>query len=190
MKTYRGAEAQLHRYWPRYQMEVSVQRHTPTALPPGKTPDTRCIRGWVGLRSGLVVMESLPGFEHEGGVHIFKQLSSVLDLKLCNNSKAFDWDFLWLSLYLKKAVFWDMAPCRCGVNRRFGGTYRLHIFICYILLFSLCDSNFTSVFFAAFSHLVCYMQWFCKGGVSVLLTGVQQCPQYWVMCVDVCGVNV
>jgi hypothetical protein len=25
---------------------------------------------------------------------------------------------------MKKAVFWDVAPCRCGVNRRFGGTYR------------------------------------------------------------------
>jgi hypothetical protein len=28
---------------------------------------------------------------------------------------------------MKKAVFWDVAPCRCGVNRRFGGTYRLHL---------------------------------------------------------------
>jgi hypothetical protein len=28
---------------------------------------------------------------------------------------------------LKKAVFWDVAPCRYGVNRRFGGTYRLHL---------------------------------------------------------------
>jgi hypothetical protein len=28
---------------------------------------------------------------------------------------------------MKKAVFWDMAPCRSGVNRRFGGTYRLHL---------------------------------------------------------------
>jgi hypothetical protein len=27
----------------------------------------------------------------------------------------------------KKAVFWDVTPCRCGVNRRFGGTYRLHL---------------------------------------------------------------
>ena len=26
---------------------------------------------------------------------------------------------------MKKAVFWDVAPCRCGVIRRFGGTYRL-----------------------------------------------------------------
>jgi hypothetical protein len=28
---------------------------------------------------------------------------------------------------MKKAVFWDVAPCRCGVNRRFEGTYRLHL---------------------------------------------------------------
>jgi hypothetical protein len=28
---------------------------------------------------------------------------------------------------MKKAVFWDMAPCRYCVNRRFGGTYRLHL---------------------------------------------------------------
>jgi hypothetical protein len=28
---------------------------------------------------------------------------------------------------LKNAVFWDVAPCRSCVNRRFGGTYRLQI---------------------------------------------------------------
>jgi hypothetical protein len=28
---------------------------------------------------------------------------------------------------MKKAVFWDVAPCRYGVNRRFGGTYRLYL---------------------------------------------------------------
>jgi hypothetical protein len=28
---------------------------------------------------------------------------------------------------MKKAVFWDVAPCRNGVNRQFGGTYRLHL---------------------------------------------------------------
>jgi hypothetical protein len=27
---------------------------------------------------------------------------------------------------LKNAVFWDVAPCRSCVSRRFGGTYRLH----------------------------------------------------------------
>jgi hypothetical protein len=28
---------------------------------------------------------------------------------------------------MKNAVFWNVAPCRSGVNRRFGGTYRLHL---------------------------------------------------------------
>jgi hypothetical protein len=28
---------------------------------------------------------------------------------------------------MKKAVFWDVAPCRSSVNRRFGGTYLLHL---------------------------------------------------------------
>jgi hypothetical protein len=28
---------------------------------------------------------------------------------------------------MKNAVFWDVAPCRSYVNRRFGGTYRLHL---------------------------------------------------------------
>jgi hypothetical protein len=27
----------------------------------------------------------------------------------------------------KNVVFWDVAPCRSCVNRRFGGTYRLHL---------------------------------------------------------------
>jgi hypothetical protein len=29
---------------------------------------------------------------------------------------------------MKNAVFWVVAPCRCGrLNRRFGGSYRLHL---------------------------------------------------------------
>jgi hypothetical protein len=28
---------------------------------------------------------------------------------------------------LKNVVFWDVALCTSGVNRRFGGTYRLHL---------------------------------------------------------------
>jgi hypothetical protein len=28
---------------------------------------------------------------------------------------------------LKNAVFWDVTPYRSCVNRRFGGTYRLHL---------------------------------------------------------------
>jgi hypothetical protein len=29
--------------------------------------------------------------------------------------------------FVKNAVFWDVAPCRSCVNRRFGGTYRLNL---------------------------------------------------------------
>jgi hypothetical protein len=28
---------------------------------------------------------------------------------------------------MKNAVLWDVAPCRYFINRRFGGTYRLHL---------------------------------------------------------------
>jgi hypothetical protein len=28
---------------------------------------------------------------------------------------------------MKNAVFWDVAPCRSCVNRRFGATYRLQL---------------------------------------------------------------
>jgi hypothetical protein len=28
---------------------------------------------------------------------------------------------------MKNAVLWDVAQCSSSVNRRFGGTYRLHI---------------------------------------------------------------
>jgi hypothetical protein len=30
-------------------------------------------------------------------------------------------------IFKKKAVFWDVTPCRYCVNRRRGGTYRLHL---------------------------------------------------------------
>jgi hypothetical protein len=33
----------------------------------------------------------------------------------------------YLSSNLKNAIFWDVAPCRSCVNRRFRGTYRLHL---------------------------------------------------------------
>jgi hypothetical protein len=28
---------------------------------------------------------------------------------------------------MKSVVFWDVALCRSGVDRHFGGTYRLHL---------------------------------------------------------------
>jgi hypothetical protein len=36
---------------------------------------------------------------------------------------------------LKNIILWDMTPCSSfGVNRRFGGTYRLHLQACHLLL--------------------------------------------------------
>jgi hypothetical protein len=32
-----------------------------------------------------------------------------------------------MAVTMKNVVFWDVAPCRSCVNRRFGGTYRLHL---------------------------------------------------------------
>jgi hypothetical protein len=35
--------------------------------------------------------------------------------------------FRFQSKVMENVVFWDVAPCRSCVNRRFGGTYRLHL---------------------------------------------------------------
>jgi hypothetical protein len=34
---------------------------------------------------------------------------------------------VYMAVTMKNAVFWDVVPCRFCVNRRFGGTYRLHL---------------------------------------------------------------
>jgi hypothetical protein len=34
---------------------------------------------------------------------------------------------VFMAVTMKKAVFWDVAPCRCGVNQSFGGTYPFHL---------------------------------------------------------------
>jgi hypothetical protein len=41
----------------------------------------------------------------------------------CNNSEYFSQQYV----SLKNAVFWDVGPSRSCVNRRFRGTYRLHL---------------------------------------------------------------
>jgi hypothetical protein len=39
-----------------------------------------------------------------------------------------EYDFVYEHLQdLKNIVFWDVALCGSGLNRRFGGTYRLHL---------------------------------------------------------------
>jgi hypothetical protein len=45
-----------------------------------------------------------------------------------NKNKIQDVRFeIFTSMTMKYAVFWDVAQCRSCVNRRFGGTYRLHL---------------------------------------------------------------
>jgi hypothetical protein len=34
---------------------------------------------------------------------------------------------IFIAVTMKNAVFWDVVPCKSSVNRRFGGTYRLHL---------------------------------------------------------------
>jgi hypothetical protein len=40
---------------------------------------------------------------------------------------TYAWFEVFIAVTMKNAVFWDVAPCRSCVNRRFGGTYRLHL---------------------------------------------------------------
>jgi hypothetical protein len=34
---------------------------------------------------------------------------------------------VFMAVAMKNAVFWDVSPCTSSVNRRLGGTYRLHL---------------------------------------------------------------
>jgi hypothetical protein len=43
---------------------------------------------------------------------------------ILNTSVKFEYSTV---VTIKNAVFWDVAPCSYFVNRRFGGTYRLHL---------------------------------------------------------------
>jgi hypothetical protein len=55
--------------WPRHELEVSDQLHSPASLPPAeRAPDVRWIGGWVDPRAGLDDVEkrkflTLPGLE-------------------------------------------------------------------------------------------------------------------------------
>jgi hypothetical protein len=55
-------------------------------------------------------------------------LQKIQNCAICekNNSDHVRFE-VFMVVTMKKAVFWDVAPCRSGVNRRFGGTYRLHL---------------------------------------------------------------
>jgi hypothetical protein len=50
------------------------------------------------------------------------------EVKTCSGRKSICVRFeVFTAVTTKKAVFWDVTPCSSGVNRRFGGRYRLHL---------------------------------------------------------------
>jgi hypothetical protein len=57
----------------------------------------------------------------EGGYEYNNAERNVHDLLLFVRFEVFT------AVIMKNAVFWDVAPCRYFVNRRFGGTYHLHL---------------------------------------------------------------
>jgi hypothetical protein len=52
--------------------------------------------------------------------------SSEMSVDFYRNTRRYMPEDTTLSV-LKNAVFSDVAPCRTCVNRRYGGTYRLHL---------------------------------------------------------------
>jgi hypothetical protein len=48
-------------------------------------------------------------------------------IKLANQGQSYVRSEAFTAVTMKKAVFWDVTPCRYFVNRRFGGTYSLHL---------------------------------------------------------------
>jgi hypothetical protein len=66
-------------------------------------------------------------------LHFRNALELTISLDLLR-ALHFSWNFLHLvrfevstAVTMKNAVFWDVAPCESCVNRRFGGTYLLHL---------------------------------------------------------------
>jgi hypothetical protein len=57
--------------------------------------------------------------------HCATRLGKYTRYSNVTNSGSIEIEFM--TLFFKNAVFWDVAPCEYRVNRRFGGTYRLHI---------------------------------------------------------------
>jgi hypothetical protein len=58
---------------------------------------------------------------------IFLMAYSKAMLKSKGDNKCIVRFEVFTAVTMKNAVFWDVALCRSGVNRRFGGMYRLHL---------------------------------------------------------------
>jgi hypothetical protein len=107
-------------------MEVSAQLHAPPVLPPGKSPrypfdrrlggpQSRSIRK-KGNKQGLILWCLVDRFSSGNTCY-----SSVQNFLLAHLIPVgFE---VFTAVTMKNAVFWDVAPCRCGrLNRRSAAT--------------------------------------------------------------------
>jgi hypothetical protein len=66
-----------------------------------------------------------------GNINLHYYLWKTLEPSRHLNIAQIIWGYIrfevFTALTMKNAVFWDVGPCRTCVNRRFGGTYRLHL---------------------------------------------------------------
>jgi hypothetical protein len=84
-------------------------------------------------RSGRGLIEAYPG------TFLEELKETAKSLKQDNRCTDRDWNQtspghnsrvrfeVFTPVTMKNAVYWDVAPCRSCVNRRFGGMYRLHL---------------------------------------------------------------
>jgi hypothetical protein len=62
-----------------------------------------------------------------GRTHYPRLAPRRLKFNIMNNFVIYVRFEVFTAITMKNAVFWNVAPCRYCVNRRFGGTYRLHL---------------------------------------------------------------
>jgi hypothetical protein len=85
------------------------------------------------LRIMITKMSYIPGtnlryVEIFPGPEVTNVLKNSPETKRQNLNKCSHVRFdVFTEVTMKNAVFLDVAPCRSCVNRRFGGTYRLHL---------------------------------------------------------------
>jgi hypothetical protein len=58
---------------------------------------------------------------------IYNQSQSIKCTKSFKTTSKIVWFEVFTAVTMKNVVFRDVAPCRSYVNRRFGGTYHLHL---------------------------------------------------------------
>jgi hypothetical protein len=75
------------------------------------------------IPGGLTVKEGIASYTHYTGSH----LSSLTMQSLGQDTERAGFE-VFTAVIMKNAVFWYVASCRsCEMNRRFEGTYRLHL---------------------------------------------------------------